>query len=389
MRRSFLRGTAQRIGSLVAVLVIAVSVWVALGGRLPQGSAFGNGDPVSSMYLDWEYGSGTYPLQMYMSGNGYDFSSEAADPQYDSFRFKVHELYEPFRWFSVTISAGQGQDLAVGEYNAAQSQPGPNPSLQMFPICNNNSGRFAVHQIEMASPSQVSRLAMSFEIHCQPGAFDNPVIPAVFGELLFNATDIQWAGLTMTSTASFAAPGTTAPITVTNVGSVAQDLSAQIVGPEAPNFSIDENDCGTLEPGAHCQLTVRFAPVANAENGVFTPARPGKSQAMLVVSDQTAASEHITNLTGNSPVASGVSLTVAANPVTVGTAVVLHAGVTANASTVELYDGDQLVGTKNVVSGGADFQLNLPSGTHWMKASILVAGTGRSESYPLKVVVQP
>jgi hypothetical protein len=143
-------------------------------------------------------------------------------------------------------------------------------------------GRFTVHQLEMASATEVARFAATFEIHCVGS------VPGRLGEIRFHSSGIDLAAVTSSAEQLTFTAGQTQRLTVTNRGTVDQTISARLGGAFPEAFTITSNNCGLLAPGMTCNVDVRFNMSAASTQRV----------AELQISDQTLSGGRYTTLVG-------------------------------------------------------------------------------------------
>ena len=166
--------------------------------------------------------------------------------------------------WQVDIAAPAGQQLEPGTYEDAQRaafRTAGYPGLDVYGDgrgCNVVDGRFVVDEATYDGSGNLLSLAVRFEEHCEGAA------PALFGDLLYNATASLWDRTVSGNSLDFTAEHIQT-LTITNNGpgnDTVQGLS--ITGSSAPEFSIEGHPCAApLGPGADCQVTIDFTPDVN------------------------------------------------------------------------------------------------------------------------------
>jgi hypothetical protein len=169
-------------------------------------------------------------------------------------------------------------------------------------------------------------------------------------------------------------------VTVTNPGTVEQDLGLNVHGLHSDDFTIVPNDCGVVAPGASCTFDVTFDPVG-------MDLREGH----IVITDQTRHGRRVVRLSGEPHSYRIVGLDATPNPAAPGQAVTFNTHVSEGGGSVALVDdAGTAIGSASVdTDGNASVTSTLPAGTYWVVAVATGYGYARSESAPVRVVVGP
>lgn len=253
--------------------VLVTVVLAAVGLAVPTGPSHADPAPVTVTYATM---SGTEHDYITGCGGSYFYGMGAGSVTVTgSVANGIEVLAEdgyPSDYYRFDFAAPQGQTLTAGEYVDAQRSsfrdPG-HPGLDVYGNgrgCNELTGSFTVKEIA----PDLSRLWIQFEQHCGPR---DP--SAAFGEIKINMpadpsgmevapTSIPWPDLP-------ARDEDVVPVRVQNTGADPMTVTSANLGAGDDAFAIRANDCGTLAPGAVCEVDVAFQPaLAGDDSGTLT-----------------------------------------------------------------------------------------------------------------------
>jgi hypothetical protein len=195
--------------------------------------------------------------------------------------------------FTMTIAAPPGENLHTGLYTGAQRAPFRQSGHAGLDIggdgrgCNEVGGRFDVKDFHVGINGVPDRLWITFEQHCEN------FLPALFGEIRLGEPDgsttllvlpraIWWPDVAMK------AAGSTVPVTLLNIGSSAVSIATVAVdGLQAADFPVQLDGCAghTLQPGAACQVFLKFTPKVAGPHVGRLVATDGTAQTYVVPLD--------------------------------------------------------------------------------------------------------
>lgn len=268
----------------VVLVLAALMGTVALVGPLPPVGAREAGEPVTFVAMSGTAGDFVTRGQSHFWGPG----AVALSGSPAAGTVSVHVAGGAAGGgFDLDFASVEGEPLVVGQYDAAQRTPFRDPGHPGIDIggdgrgCNEIQGRFTVRDLA----PDLSRLWITFEQHC------GYTHEAAFGEIQVNLPSdgsglvaapsrVGWPALAARSASAV-------PVRLQNTGDVRTTVTSATVSSDSEVFSVVDNGCGVLEPGASCRVVVRFAPDLAGDYG-----------GSLLVVDATGRS-HTVPLTGS------------------------------------------------------------------------------------------
>jgi hypothetical protein len=285
--------TATRTPWLAVCVATGMLAVLALGASAEQDPIVGAGGAKTLFLVDGEIGTSLLDngIEIYRAPGTPITVSMAGDNQL-VVQSGGSGSGDDRRW-SARISTPEDRPIETGDWSSGgtSGNHGLTPWLRLSGApwaCQSETGQFTIHELDTAD-LVVSRLALSFEHHCE-GAFE-----AIYGEVRY-ASDLPVSAITIDQRqlgfdgASVGVPAPDRTVTVTNIGDVDQVLHARLAGLDRDEFGIISDACSTspLAPGAACAITVRF-----------TPTRMVPASATLELTDSTPRGEHHVVLAGS------------------------------------------------------------------------------------------
>lgn len=365
--------TAGVLFAAVLLAVLGGTIAIAVPGEDEQPAE------LTAMFIDSEPGDfvGQGEQRYFTPAAGYTFTART-DAARNWVSFGVTSVSASSQYWAFEFRAPPGQALAVGDYEGARRLNGNSSDIPTFSFgsryrgSNTSESRFTVRQFEVAPDGTLTRLAVSFE-RLSGSRF-------VFGELHYHSTGIPLPALIESpQTHEFAVDGGSQTFTLSNPGTIVQNVTISVHGLHGAEFSLSNNTCDVIQVGASCTFDVTFHPVDW-----------GTREGHVIVTDQTRRGHRAALLTGSVLGRRDVALDATPNPVGAGSSVQLSAHVSAGAGTIDFIGASGVLATGTIdSSGNATATLELAPGEYWVIAQALGDGYARSESPPIRVVVAP
>src|SRR5688572_17850349 len=206
---------APRLAAVTFLAAFAAVVGLATPAEPTDAIDAGSDTDLTALFIEAQPGSeldGSWQ-QLYMEeGSDWTFTARVPSQLSKVIELRAQSTTDSQNGWRLLIGGPDRTLITGGDFLAVSSDTtNGRASLSIFgphTACYDQSvGRMTVHQLVMAGPSVVTRLAVSFELHC------SGQVAAIMGAIHYHSTAIPFAAMKLeVESVAFAGPGATQTI---------------------------------------------------------------------------------------------------------------------------------------------------------------------------------